>query len=84
MNKEATVDTEECGDFESALSRLEDVVSALENGSSGLEESLRLFEEGVGLIRVCDNKLNQAEQKVKKLVLNKSGDYDEQDFTQAE
>ena len=71
-------------DFETALIRLDEIVSALENGNSKLESSLLLFEEGVGLIRACNEKLEQAEQKVKILVNNGNGSYDEQDFTKTE
>lgn len=84
MDKKINPGLDETADFETALSRLDEIVSALENGSSRLEDSLRLFEEGVGLIRVCSDKLEQAEQKVKILVNNGNGSYNEQDFTKAE
>ena len=71
-------------DFESALKRLEEIAAALENGNSQLETSLSLFEEGVKLIKECNSKLDAAEQKVKILVNNGNGSYDEQDFTKAE
>ena len=84
MKKENITKPEESANFEAALSRLDEIVSSLENGSSGLEDSLRLFEEGVGLIRACSDKLEQAEQRVKILVSSKSGEYNEQDFTKTE
>ena len=58
--------------FEDALKRLEETVKALESGTVPLEESLKLFEEGVALVKLCNGKLDEAEQKVK--ILRKTGD----------
>ena len=55
-------------DFEKKLSRLEEIVSKMEKGDLALEESLKLFEEGVKLSRECHGQLAQAEAQVKKLV----------------
>lgn len=65
--------------FETALSRLEEIVRALDGGSAPLDESLALFEEGVGLVKLCSGKLDSAEQRVKILVGGK-----EEDFTAQE
>jgi exodeoxyribonuclease VII small subunit len=59
--------------FEAALSRLEEIVSSLESGELGLEQSLKLFEEGVKLARVCNTRLEEAERKVEILLKDKSG-----------
>ncbi len=69
--------------FEEALTRLQQIVGGLENGSVPLEESLTLFEEGVGLVKLCNEKLDRAEQKVK-ILLQKGEGYEEQNFHQAE
>ncbi len=69
--------------FEEALARLQQIVGGLENGSVPLEESLTLFEEGVGLVKLCNEKLDRAEQKVK-ILLQKGEGYEEQNFHQAE
>lgn len=53
--------------FEKSLVRLEEIVSSLERGDADLDEALKLFEEGTGLVRVCDKELKQAEQKLEKL-----------------
>lgn len=53
--------------FEAALARLEDIVSGLEQGDTDLEEALKLFEEGISLIRLCDDQLKDAEQKLEQL-----------------
>ena len=51
--------------FEKSIARLEEIVRALDDGSAPLDESLKLFEEGVGLVRACTEMLDSAEQKVK-------------------
>ena len=50
--------------FEEAMKRLEEIVSHLEKGDIPLEESIRLFEEGSGLLALCSSQLEEAEQKV--------------------
>ena len=47
--------------FESSMERLEQIVRALESGDMGLEESLKLYEEGITLVRSCNETLEQAE-----------------------
>lgn len=54
--------------FESALTQLQSIVRELEEGTSGLEESLARFEQGVRLLRNCYQILEQAEQKIELLV----------------
>ncbi len=53
--------------FEEAIARLEELVTALENGKAPLDESLKLFEEGVKLVAGCKKQLDEAEQKVRLL-----------------
>ncbi|MNJ93476.1 Exodeoxyribonuclease 7 small subunit [compost metagenome] len=52
-------------DFEKKLGRLEEIVQKMERGDLALDESLKLFEEGVKLSRECNQRLNEAEAKVK-------------------
>jgi len=59
--------------FEDALQRLERIVDALEAGNLGLEESLKVFEEGVGLARRCAKDLEEAEKRVELLTRDESG-----------
>ena len=54
--------------FEASLNRLTEVVAKLESGELGLEESLALFEEGVGLARTAQQRLDAAEKRVEELV----------------
>jgi len=55
-------------DFEKSLDSLNKLVDKMEQGNLPLEESLKHFEEGVGLIRQCQEALSKAEQKVKILI----------------
>lgn len=66
MTKKATT-------FEAAMERLEEITRLLESGSEGLDESLKLYEEGVSLIRLCTQKLETAEQSVKVLQMSEEG-----------
>lgn len=54
-------------DFETALAQLETLVAQMENGSLPLEQSLAAYEQGVALARICQRRLDQAEQQVKVL-----------------
>ena len=53
--------------FEAALAELEKIVRELEDGSTGLEESLARYERGVALLRLCYAQLRDAEQKIQLL-----------------
>ena len=59
--------------FESALEELEQVVELLESGEMALEDSLAAFEKGVGLVKYCNQKLNEVEKRVELLVKDKEG-----------
>lgn len=59
--------------FEAAMERLEEITRLLESGAEGLDESLKLYEEGVSLIRLCTQKLESAEQSVKVLQMGEEG-----------
>lgn len=54
--------------FEGDLTRLKEVVKLLEDGNISLEESLKYFEEGIKLYRLCNNVLNDAQQKISLLL----------------
>jgi len=66
--------------FEDALNKLEKIVSKLEEGDISLEESLRLFEEGIKWSRFCTQKLEEAEKKVEILLRGKEGDMKTEPF----
>ncbi len=67
--------------FEAAMARLEEIVRALESGNAPLDSSLALFEEGVALVKLCNGKLDHAEQRVKILTLGEDGRMTEADMT---
>lgn len=60
--------------FEQAMDRLEQIVRQLERGECGLDESLKLFEEGAKLAGVCNDMLDKAEQKVSLLLNAQTGE----------
>lgn len=59
--------------FEQAMARLEAIVGELEKGDLPLDESLRIFEEGIRLSKNCLKVLEDAERKVEVLVQDKNG-----------
>ena len=59
--------------FEQNMARLEQIVRSLERGDAPLEESLKLFEEGTGLVRSCGALLDQAELQVKQVMVGRDG-----------
>lgn len=67
--------------FEESILRLENIVKALESGETPLNESLKLFEEGVKLADYCNGLLEKAEQKVTTLVKGENGDLKEVPFS---
>lgn len=59
--------------FEAALEELEQIVEQLESGDLSLEDSLAAFEKGVGLVKLCNQKLTEVEKKIELLVKDKEG-----------
>ncbi len=70
--------------FEEALARLEEIVRMLENGKGGLDDSLTAFEEGIALVKYCNEKLATAEQKVRVLMQDEGGAWQETDLAPRE
>jgi exodeoxyribonuclease VII small subunit len=66
--------------FERALEQLEQIVEQLESGELSLEDSLAAFEAGVGLVKHCNQKLNEVEKKIELLVRDKEGKLQVKDF----
>ena len=61
MNKEKN------NNFEANLKKLEVIVDKLESGDIGLEESVKLYEEGMKIKKICDKKLKDIEMQIKKI-----------------
>ena len=53
--------------FESNIQKLENIVDKLESGEIGLEESVKLYEEGMKIKKICDEKLKDIEMQIKKI-----------------
>ncbi len=53
--------------FEEAFKKLSEIVEKLENEDIKLEEAMKLYEEGVGLVRMCQSRLENAERRIKTL-----------------
>jgi exodeoxyribonuclease VII small subunit len=70
--------------FETALARLEEIVQELEKGDIPLEQSLKLFEEGIKLSRICNKRLEEAERKVEILIKDKDGSVKAEPFEEEE
>ena len=70
--------------FEKALARLETIVTELERGELPLDESLKIFEEGIKLSKTCLKVLDDAERKVEILVQDKDGKKRIQAFSDGE
>lgn len=66
--------------FEEAYKRLESIVETLEKGELTLEESLKKFEEGMALVKMCSMKLNNAEARLKELVETEDGEFQLKNF----
>jgi len=63
-------------DFEAAIELLEKTVDQLESGELSLEESIKAFEKGIELSKLCRKKLEKAEERVKKLLEKSDGSVD--------
>jgi exodeoxyribonuclease VII small subunit len=61
--------------FEKAVDRLEEIVRLLDAGELSLDDSLRLFEEGIKLARECSGKLSDAQGKLETLVKQSGGSH---------
>ncbi len=70
--------------FDAAMARLEEIVTELEKGDIPLEQSLKLFEEGIKLARICQTRLREAERKVEILLKDASGNLVRKPFEEEE
>jgi exodeoxyribonuclease VII small subunit len=63
--------------FEESMARLEEIVAALEKNEKPLDETITLFEEGLRLVKSCDEKLKGYEDEINSLVRKNGSDSDE-------
>ena len=66
--------------FEDALKKLENIVETLEKGEMPLEDAIKAYTEGVKLVRQCHGKLEEAEDKITKLMRDDEGNWNETPF----
>jgi len=66
-------------DYESAMSRLEEITETLEAGDATLEDAIKLYTEGLEIAKYCDERLAEAEQKIK-IIAERNGLVTEEDF----
>ena len=66
--------------FEQALAELDEIVAKLEGGDLPLEESLSVFQRGMGLTRFCSAKLDKVEKKLKALLEKDNGEFTLEDI----
>lgn len=66
--------------FELSLKKLEDAVNRLESGELSLDDSLKVFEEGVKHASICSRKLNEAQKRVELLLKRKDGSFYKEEF----
>ncbi|MEN3367995.1 MAG: exodeoxyribonuclease small subunit [Verrucomicrobiota bacterium] len=70
--------------FENAMERLEEIVEQMESGKMMLEELIVRYEEGMKLVRVCQERLAKAEQRIEIITRNNAGKPVVKDFEVAE
>jgi exodeoxyribonuclease VII small subunit len=66
--------------FEESFSRLEKILETLEGEDCPLEETIKLYEEGLGLTKICYDKLNNAELRIKEINKSLKGDVEIKDY----
>ena len=70
--------------LEEAIRRLDEVVKTLDSDRLDLDESLKLYEEGVRLVRACHEKLSDAERRISALRISEDGEMIEEAFDKKE
>ncbi|MGA2668430.1 MAG: exodeoxyribonuclease VII small subunit [Ignavibacteria bacterium] len=68
--------------FEESFSRLEKILERLESEDIALDETLKLYEEGLSLTKICYDKLAGAELRIKEINKNLKGDFEIKDYKQ--
>ena len=63
--------------LEESFTRLEEIIGALEEGKISLDDSFKLYKEGVGLVKDCNSKLDKVEKEI--IIINEDGEIEETD-----
>lgn len=67
--------------LEALMARIDEIAARLGGDDISLEQSLSLYEEGISLIRICNDKLGAAEQRIKMLRMSAGGEIEETEFS---
>ena len=70
--------------FEKALEKLEVIVSELEEGELALDASLKKYEEGITMVRICQEKLEKSRKKIDLLMKDENGNFTLKTFEEKE
>jgi len=65
------------------MTRLEEITAQLESGELKLEDAIKLYTDGLEIARFCNEKLNEADAKIK-VIVEQSGRVEEEDFSEGE
>ena len=68
-------------EFEAAMVRINEIVAKLEDKNLKLDDSLALYEEGISLVAVCKNRLDEAEKRISILLPDENGEIIEKPFS---
>ena len=71
-------------DFETAMARISEIATKLEDTTLKLDDSLALYEEGVALVSLCRKKLDEAGRRISALMPDENGELVETDFSAPE
>ncbi|SDM73571.1 exodeoxyribonuclease VII small subunit [Lachnospira pectinoschiza] len=63
--------------LEESFTRLEEIIGSLEEGKISLDDSFKLYKEGVGLVKDCNSKLDKVEKEI--IIINEDGEIEETD-----
>ncbi len=66
--------------LEAAMQRVSEIVASMENGDMPLEKLIESYEEGTGLVKMCQEKLDAAEKRIQIIARNARGEASLQDF----
>jgi exodeoxyribonuclease VII small subunit len=67
--------------FEDSLKRLEKIIDEMENSQLDIDKAMKLFEEGISLVKECSSKLNETKKRIEILV-EKNGKIGKENFTE--
>ena len=67
--------------FEVSLKRLEKIIDEMENSQLDIDKAMKLFEEGISLVKECSSKLNETKKRIEILV-EKNGKIEKENFTE--